>query len=164
MEKAMKVIQQVESYLMLQRLERVMLISPSYKELEAILMARSIYLPLSDSSKDVDPVVLNNAYKKFEIFYNEFYSDEEVQELFSEIKDYVKRIKVINIKDSEVRKAHRIPNCKLFMYTLYSLFMLLFTLIFVRLLINPQNILGLLLLAPLGFYMSREAEKKRIQV
>ena len=55
-----------------------MLVSPSYKELEAIIMARSIYLPLSDNNSEVDPVVLNNAYKRFELFYNEFYSDYEV--------------------------------------------------------------------------------------
>lgn len=59
-------------------MKRVMLVSPSYKELEAIIMARSIYLPLSDNNSEVDPVVLNNAYKRFELFYNEFYSDYEV--------------------------------------------------------------------------------------
>ena len=62
-----------------------------------------------------------------------------MQELFAEIKDYVKRLRVINIKDSEVRNAKPIPTLKLIMNTLYSLFMLLFTLTFVTLILSLRT-------------------------
>ncbi len=55
-----------------------MMVAPSYQELECILMARSIYLPVS-SSPNQESELLTDAYKKFEIFYHKFYHDEDVQ-------------------------------------------------------------------------------------
>ena len=66
-------------------MRQVTLSAPSYSELEAIYLARQIYLPVDDEENYKNEEI-NQLYKRFARVYNKFRNRNEMKELLSELK------------------------------------------------------------------------------
>ena len=65
-----------------QNMRQVTLSAPSYSELEAIYLARQIYLPVDDE-ENYKTEEINQLYKRFARVYNKFRNRNEMKELLS---------------------------------------------------------------------------------
>jgi len=83
------------------RLHEVTMTAPSYDELQAIYMARNLYLPhdISDFTPDQE----NEIYQRFAKGYNTMKDLPEMKELVLGITSYRKMLKLFNIKDEQVK-------------------------------------------------------------
>lgn len=82
------------------RMRDVTLNAPSYRELQQVYMAREIYVP---KNKNLTPEVINDIQNKFCKGFNHFRSNPEVKEVFQLIDDYMRELKVYNVRDSDVK-------------------------------------------------------------
>ena len=72
--------------------------APSYTELEAIYLARRIYVPIDEEEK-YSNVEINELYKRFAKVYNKFRSREVMRDLVTELKGYSHELNTLRIKD-----------------------------------------------------------------
>lgn len=79
-------------------MRQVTLSAPSYSELEAIYLARQIYLPVDDEEK-YKTEEINQLYKRFARVYNKFRNRNEMKELLSELKEYSRELSTLRLKD-----------------------------------------------------------------
>ena len=79
-------------------MRQVTLSAPSYSELEAIYLARQIYLPVDDEENYKNEEI-NQLYKRFAKFYNKFRNRHEMKELLSELKEYSRELSTLRLKD-----------------------------------------------------------------
>lgn len=79
-------------------MKHVTLSAPSYTELEAIYLARRIYVPIDEEEK-YSNVEINELYKRFAKVYNKFRSREVMRDLVTELKGYSHELNTLRIKD-----------------------------------------------------------------
>lgn len=82
------------------RMHEVVMTAPSHDELEAIYMARNLYLP-----KNIDGFTQeqeNEIYQRFAKGYNQLKDDPELSNLVDTITGYRQMLKLLNIKDHQV--------------------------------------------------------------
>lgn len=110
-------------------MKHVTLSAPSYTELEAIYLARRIYVPI-DEEERYSNVEINELYKRFAKVYNKFRSREVMKDLVIELKAYSHELSTLRIKDHEVREK-KVSCCKFLLMFIISFIRLSFCLLFV---------------------------------
>ncbi len=79
----------------------ITLIAPSYTELQAVYMARSLYLPkqLPNYTEEQE----NDIFQRFSIGYNAYKEKDELKTLIEEITDYRSQLKALGMNDTHLR-------------------------------------------------------------
>ena len=134
------------------RMREVVMTAPSYNELQAIYMARNLYLP-KDISGFTDEQE-NEIYQRFSSGYNKMKDEPEIQYLIEAITSYRTMLKLFNIKDDQIAYFKKNWTKQIF-WLLVSLVRLILSLIFVL----PGNIMVFPLSTAVAFYAEQERVK-----
>lgn len=135
-----------------ERMHEVIMTAPSYDELQAIYMARNLYLP--KNIQNLSPEQHNEIYQRFAKGYEKIKDEPELRQLVDAITGYRQMLKLMNIKDDQValfKQSYFVQIVLIFI----SLIRLLLSLIFVL----PGNIMILPLSTAISFYAERERIK-----
>jgi glycerol-3-phosphate O-acyltransferase/dihydroxyacetone phosphate acyltransferase len=134
------------------RMREVTLLAPSYNELQAIYMARNLYLPKNISGFTAEQE--NEIYQRFAKGYNAMKDKPELQQLVEAISNYRTMLKLFNITDEQVRYFNQSFLLQVALM-IVSLIRLCFSLIFAL----PGNIITF----PLSIAIAYYAETERIK-
>jgi len=134
------------------RMKEVTMTAPSYNELQAIYMARNLYLP--KNLQNFSPEQENEIYQRFAKGYNKMKDKPELQQLVEEITSYRKMLKLFCIDDQQVVLFKSNVLTQVF-WMIVSLIRLVFSIIFVL----PGDIMTLPLSTMISFYAERERVK-----
>jgi len=132
-----------------QRMRDVTFTAPSYHELEAIYMAKKIYLPETHNLTKEEE---NELYKRFTKGYNAFRDKPEQRFLFEEIREYIAELKDLGVRDYQV-KVIRLTFLNVFAKLIISAIRLTLSLAFA--------LPGLILMTPVGLYLRYLADQER---
>eukprot|EP00347_Sterkiella_histriomuscorum_P005857 403355010 len=133
-----------------ERMREIIFTAPSYNELQAIYMARKLYLPKKNPKFTKEQE--NGMYMRFFKGYNHFKDHQELKDLMQMITQYRHELKIFNIQDYQVKNM-QLSIIQLFMNFIYSMIRFIMSLIFAF----P----GLIMLAPIATGISIYAEKER---
>lgn len=131
-------------------MREILFTAPSYNELQAIFLARQLYLPmkLPHYTKEEQ----NDIYMRFFKGYDAFKGNKELKEVMDELTDYRHALKTVNIEDYQVRTMS-INFFILVINFFNSLGWMCFAMTFA--------LPGLIMLGPLGLLIAYQAEKER---
>ena len=133
-----------------ERMREITLTAPSYNELQAIYMSRTLYMP--KGSTKYTPEQRNDIYQRFFNGFRVFRDNQELKNLIEEVTEYRHELKTLNITDSQVKEM-RITFLHLIWNFLYSFIRMMFSLAFA--------LPGIILMIPLGLFVAYFAEKER---
>ena len=95
------------------RMKDVTLSAPSYRELKLMYMARDLYVPKPGKYK-ITIEQINEIQSRFSKGLYAYRNNPELKENFEAIDGYMKELKILNVKDSEVKKI-KINFCMIMM-------------------------------------------------
>lgn len=133
-------------------MREITLNAPTYDELQAIYMARRLYLP--KNLPEFTHKEENGIYQRFFSGYNAYKDRKQLKNLLLNITEYRKELKTLNIRDRQVRTLN-LTWVGMIYNILMSLVRMSFSLIF--------SVPGMAMLIPIGLIVSFVAEKERRQ-
>lgn len=131
------------------RMHEVVMTAPSWDELQAIYMARNLYLP--KNIQGFSRAQENEIYQRFAKGYNEMKDDPELRQLVDAITGYRQMLKLLNINDSQVALFKQ-NFFNQILLTIVSFIRMCISLVFVL----PGNIMMFPLSVTVGFYAEQE--------
>jgi len=134
------------------RMHEVTMTAPSYDELQAVFMARNLYLPRNIGEMTDEQE--NDIYQRFAIGYNKMKDDPYLMNLLPAVTSYRHMLKLFNVDDSQVLQFKLKQSQQIY----------LLIIAFVRLCLSlifciPGNVI----IFPLSVYISTQVEKERIK-